>query len=55
MPVISRQSLKRVGREVRHWRLRRRIHHTLDELARAINTIVTGWMQSCGRFYRTPL
>ena len=40
---------------VRRWRLHRRSFSTFDELARAINPIVAGWMQYYGRFYRSKL
>lgn len=55
LPAISPQALKKIGRVVRRWRLHRRIFHTFDELARAINPIVAGWMQYYGRFYRSKL
>ena len=55
LPAISKQALKRIGREVRHWRLHRQIYHTFGELARAINPIVSGWMQYYGRFYPSKL
>jgi hypothetical protein len=40
---------------VRRWRLHRRIFSTVEELARAINPIVAGWMAYYGRFYRSRL
>jgi len=55
LPAISPQALKKIGRVVRRWRLHRRIFSTFDELARAINPIVAGWMQYYGRFYRSKL
>ncbi|MEO8221300.1 MAG: group II intron reverse transcriptase/maturase [Specibacter sp.] len=55
LPAISKQALKRTSREVRHWRLHRRIYHTFGELARAINPIVSGWMQYYGRFYPSKM
>ena len=51
LPAISKQALKKISREVRRWRLHRRIYHTFGELARTINPIVAGWMQYYGRFY----
>ncbi len=55
LPAISADALKRIGGVVRHWRLQRRIFHTFEELAAAINPIVAGWMQYYGRFYRSAL
>ena len=43
LPAISPQALKKIGRTVRRWRLHRRIFHTSDEPAGAINPIVAGW------------
>lgn len=55
LPAISADALKRIGGVVRRWRLHRRIFHTFEELAAAINPIVAGWMQYYGRFYRSAL
>ena len=41
-PAISRDALTKIGREVRSWRLHRRIGHTFGDLARWINPIVRG-------------
>ena len=55
MPAISKQALKRIGAEVRSWRLHHRTGHTFADLARRINPIVRGWMQYYGAFYRSAL
>jgi RNA-directed DNA polymerase len=55
LPAISPQALTKIGRVVRRWRLHRRIYSTFEELARAINPIVAGWMAYYGRFYRSQL
>jgi RNA-directed DNA polymerase len=54
-PAISRDALTKIGREVRSWRLHRRIGHTFGDLARWINPIVRGWMQYYGAFTRSAL
>ena len=54
-PAMSREKLIEKSREVRRWRLHRRPNDTLDDLARAINPIVRGWMTYWGRFYRTEM
>jgi len=54
-PAISRDALTKIGREVRSWRLHRRIGHTFGDLARWINPIVRGWMQYYGAFYSSAL
>ena len=55
LPAISKDALKRIGREVRSWRLHMRMHLTFFGLARRINPIVRGWMQYYGAYYRSAL
>ena len=55
LPAVSTDALKRMGAEVRSWRLHRRTGHTLAELAAEINPIIRGWMQYYGTFYRSAL
>jgi group II intron reverse transcriptase/maturase len=55
LPAISKQALKKISTQVRRWRLHRKIFHTLDDLAHAINPTVAGWMQYYGRFYPSAL
>ena len=55
MPAVSKDALKKMGREVRRWRLHRRPNFTFAELAREINPIVAGWINYYGRFYRSAL
>jgi RNA-directed DNA polymerase len=55
LPAVSKDALKKMGREVRRWRLHLRIGLTLADLARQINPVVRGWMQYYGAFYRTAL
>ena len=51
-PAMSREKLVEKGREVRGWRLHRRLGDSLEDLAEAINPIVRGWMHYYGRFRR---
>jgi RNA-directed DNA polymerase len=54
-PAISKDALKRLGEEVRSWRLHIQTGRTFAQLARAINPIVRGWMQYYGAFYRSEM
>jgi len=54
-PAVSKDALKKMGREVRRWRLHRRPNSTFVELAKEINPIVAGWINYYGRFYRSAL
>jgi retron-type reverse transcriptase len=55
LPAVSDDALKRMSRQVRRWRLHRRIGSTLPGLAERINPIVRGWVQYYGAFYPTAL
>jgi RNA-directed DNA polymerase len=46
---------KRLGREIRRWRLHLRPDKTLTDLARIFNPIIQGWINYYGRFYRSVL
>jgi RNA-directed DNA polymerase len=55
LPAVSDDARKRLGREIRRWRLHLRSSTTLTDLARSINVIVQGWINYYGRFYRSGL
>jgi RNA-directed DNA polymerase len=55
LPAISKDARKKIGQQIRSWRLHQQINLTMAELARRINPIVAGWIQYYGRFYRTAL
>lgn len=55
LPAVSNQALKRMGGQLRDWRLHRRTGSTTRQLADLINPVVRGWMQYYGEFYPTEL
>jgi RNA-directed DNA polymerase len=55
LPAISPEALKAKAAELRRMRIQRRTHLSLDDLARWLNPIVSGWINYYGRFYRTAL
>ncbi len=55
LPAVSKIALKKMGAEVRSWRIHMHIGYTLGEFARWLNPIIRGWMQYYGVFYRTVL
>jgi RNA-directed DNA polymerase len=55
LPAVSTDAMKAMGREVRSWHLARRSDKTLDDLARMFNSIVQGWINYYGRFYKSEL
>jgi RNA-directed DNA polymerase len=54
-PAVSKDALVRMGAQVRAWRLHQRANLTEHDLARWINSVVRGWMQYYGAFYRSAL
>jgi RNA-directed DNA polymerase len=55
LPAISPEALTAKSVELRRMRIHRRTDLTLDDLARWLNPIVSGWINYYGRFYRTAL
>ena len=54
-PAISPRSATRIRQQVRRWRLHFRISRSLDDLARAVNPIIRGWINYYGAFQRSSL
>jgi RNA-directed DNA polymerase len=54
-PAVSREACVRMRREIRHWRLHERSNKTLADLARMFNTVIQGWINYFGRFYKSML
>ena len=50
-PAISEAAKKRIGQEIRTWRLQRRSDLSLTELAQRINPVVRGWITYYGRYF----
>lgn len=50
-PAVSEAAKKRIGQEIRHWRLHRRSDLTLTALAQRINPVVRGWIAYYGRYF----
>ncbi|MEO3839381.1 group II intron reverse transcriptase/maturase [Nonomuraea sp. B10E8] len=55
LPAVSTQAMKAMGAVIRSWHLSRRSDKSLDDLARMFNSIVQGWINYYGRFYRSRL
>ena len=54
-PAVSDEAGKRMRREIRRWRLHLRADKTLTDLARMFNTVIQGWINYYGRFYKSRL
>src|SRR6266545_6312880 len=55
LPAISPEALKAASDRLRALRIHRRTDLSLDDLARWLNPIVAGWMNYCGRYYRSEM
>jgi len=55
LPAVSKPARKKIGNQIRTWRLGRHTGSTLQQLARLINPVVAGWVNYYGRFYRSEL
>jgi RNA-directed DNA polymerase len=55
LPAVSTDAMRAMGREIRSWHLAKRSDKSLDDLARMFNSIVQGWINYYGRFYKSRL
>lgn len=55
LPAVSTAAKKAMGQVIRSWHLARRSDKSLDDLAHMFNSIVQGWINYYGRFYRSEL
>ncbi len=55
LPAVSKDAVKAMGREIRSWHIARRSDKSLGDLARMFNSIVQGWINYYGRFYKSML
>jgi RNA-directed DNA polymerase len=55
LPAVSRDAVTAMGREIRSWHIARRSDKSLGDLARMFNSIVHGWINYYGRFYKSML
>ena len=54
-PAVSNEAVKEMGRELRSWRINCRSDKTLGDLAHMFNSVVQGWINYYGRFYKSQL
>ena len=54
-PAASKDAIKKMSERVKSWRLHTLTGHGIGEVARAINSVIRGWMQYYGAFYKTAL
>jgi RNA-directed DNA polymerase len=55
LPAVSTDAMKAMGQQIRSWHLAWRSDKSLNDLARMFNSIVQGWINYYGRFYKSRL
>ena len=55
LPAVSKEAMKAMGAEIRSWHWAKRSDKSLGDLALMFNSIVQGWINYYGRFYRSRL
>lgn len=54
-PAVSSKAAQRMCREMRGWRFHRRSDKSLEDLARLSNSILRGWINYYGQYYKSAL
>jgi RNA-directed DNA polymerase len=55
LPAVSKDAVKAMGAEIRSWHWAKRSDKSLDDLAQMFNSVVQGWINYYGRFYKSEL
>ncbi|MGI5138208.1 MULTISPECIES: group II intron maturase-specific domain-containing protein [unclassified Streptomyces] len=55
LSAVSKEAIKAMGKEIRSWRIAARSDKSLNDLARMFNSVVQGWVNYYGRFYKSML
>ena len=55
LPAVSDGAKKALGQQIRSWRINCRSDKTLTDLTRMFSSIVRGWINYYGRFYKSEL
>ena len=55
LPAVSKEAMKAMGAKIRSWHWAKRSDKSLGDLALMFNSVVQGWINYYGRFYRSRL
>lgn len=55
LPAISKESIEEINRTIRDWNIQKYTNMTIEEIARYINPIVSGWFNYYGSYYNSAL
>ncbi|HEX9262196.1 MAG TPA: group II intron reverse transcriptase/maturase [Candidatus Bathyarchaeia archaeon] len=54
-PAVSGQAAQKMRKEMKSWRFHRRSDKSLEDLSRISNSILRGWINYYGRYYKSAL
>ena len=55
LPAVSRKASKSIGEKIRSWRMHLKSDQKLEDLAKMTNSIVQGWVNYYGHYYKSAL
>lgn len=55
IPAMSNKAAKNIREVIKSWKLHRRVNESLEDIARAINPVVRGWVNYYGRYYKSHM
>jgi len=55
LPAISKKAKKLIVAKIRRWNVHRWVSGTVQLLAKLVNTIVRGWINYYGKFYKAEM
>jgi RNA-directed DNA polymerase len=55
LPAVSNKALKAMRRTIHDWRMHLKSGKSIDDLARMFNSIIRGWINYYGRFYKSQM
>ncbi len=54
-PAVSRKAAKEIVSAVRQWKIHKMSDKSLEDLSRMFGSVIRGWVNYYGRFYRSKL
>jgi RNA-directed DNA polymerase len=54
-PAVGDEAAKSIRREIRGWRMHRMSDKSIGDLSRILNSVLRGWINYYGRFYKSAL
>ncbi len=55
LPAVNRRSMRSMNEKMRKWEGWKKGDNTLEEIAEAINPVLSSWINYYGKFYKTKL